>query len=65
MKMDIWVAGTLNQLFMRDSSTQIKLSKKKKKKKKNEVVCGKTLFFVIGPFHIFCIPRPFFLSTSF
>ena len=31
--MDIWVAGTLNQLFMRDSSTQIKFSKKKKKKK--------------------------------
>ena len=59
--MDIWVAGILNQLFMRDSSTQIKLSKKKK----NEVVCGKTLFFVIGPFHIFCIPRPFFLSISF
>ena len=44
LNMDIWVVGTVNQLFKRGSCDKVKLSK-------NKVVSGKTLFFVIGPFH--------------
>ena len=43
MNVYIWAIGTLNQLFIRGSCTQIKFSK-------NEVVYGKSTFFVIGPF---------------
>ena len=44
MNMDIWVVGTLNQLFMRGSYTF----------KKHTTVSGKNPFFVIGPF---CTPH--------
>ena len=44
MNVDIWVVSTLNQLFIRDSYTEIKCSKK------NKVVIDETPFFVIGPF---------------
>ena len=56
--MEIWLAGTLNQLFMRGSYTQIKL-------RKNKVVSGKTLFFLIDPFHTFCISHSIFLNIVF
>ena len=39
MNVDIWVIRTLNQLFMSDSYTKIKLTKK-----------NKIPFIVIGPF---------------
>ena len=42
--MNIWVVGTIDQLFKRGSCNKVKLSK-------NTVVSGKTLFFVIGPFY--------------
>ena len=48
--MYIWEIGAVNQLFVRSSYTQ-------KKKKKNEVVSGKSPFFVKGPFsahHLIC-----------
>ena len=48
--MDIWVVGTTNQL-LRGSLTETKFEK-------NEVVSGKTPFFLIGPFcthHCFCL----------
>ena len=40
MNVDILVVGTLNQLYIKGSYTEIKFS---------EVVSGKTPFFVIGP----------------
>ena len=43
MNMYIWEIGAVNQLFVRRSYTQIKFSK-------NEVVSGKSPFFVKGPF---------------
>ena len=43
MNMDIWVIGTINQLIIRNSYTQIKFSK-------NKEVCDKNPFFVIDPF---------------
>ena len=43
MNMDIWVVGTLNQLFIGSSQTETKFQKHK-------VVTDKTPFFVIGPF---------------
>ena len=58
MNMDILLANTLNQLFMRSSYTQIKFSK-------NNVANGKTPFFVIGRFRTFCILDSIFLSTGF
>ena len=54
--MDIWVVGTLNQLFfIRGSYTEIKFSKKKK-------ISGKTQFLVIGPL---CTPHSFCLYIGF
>ena len=41
--MDIWVVGTINQLFT-------EVLKLKQNFSKNKVFTGKTLFFVIGPF---------------
>ena len=55
MNMYIWAIGTLNQLSVRDSYTQIKLSK-------NEAVNGKSPFFVIGTF---CTPHSICLNISF
>ena len=43
MNMYIWALGTLNQLLIRGTYTQINFSKK------NEAVSGKSSFF-IGPF---------------
>ena len=43
MKIDIWVVGTSNQLFIRGTYTEIKFSK-------NKVDTGKTLLFVIVNF---------------
>ena len=57
MNMDILLADTLNQLFMRRSYTQIKFSK-------NNVASGKTPFFVIGRFRTFCILDSIFLSIG-
>ena len=45
MNIDVWLAPRLNQLFVRDSYTQIKFSKSK-------VVSDKIPLFVIGPFYI-------------
>ena len=45
---------TLNQLFIRDSNTEIKFSKK--------LNSGKSAFFVIGPF---CSPHSIYLNISF
>ena len=59
MNMDTWVIGTINQLCIRGSYTQIKFSKKKKKKK---IVSGKTPFFVIGSF---CMPDSICLNIGF
>ena len=44
MNVYIWAIGTLNQLFIRGSCTQINIFPE------NEVVNGKSTFFVIGPF---------------
>ena len=55
MNIDIWVVGRSDQLFMKGSYTETNLQK-------NEVVTGKTPFFVIGHFctiHFIC------LNTSF
>ena len=53
--MDIWVAGTSNELFLKGSKTGKKVFKKKK------VVTGKTPLFVIGPF---CSRRSVCLNTD-
>ena len=55
MNMDIWVVGTLNQLF-------IGIFKLKQNFQKNKVVTGKTPFFVIGPF---CTHRSIYLNIGF
>ena len=48
MNMDIWETGTLNELFIRGSYTQIKFSK--------QVFSCKTAFFVTDPFyHSVCL----------
>ena len=52
--MDIWVAGTSNQLVIRGFETQ--------KTQKNKVVTGKTPFFVIDPFST---PDTFCLNIGF
>ena len=54
MNLGIWVVGTLNQLLLRGSFTETKFSK-------NKVVCGKTPFFVIGPF---CTPLSICLNIN-
>ena len=49
--MDIWVAATSNQLFLRGFKTG-------KNFQKNKIVTGKTPLFVIGPFcsyHSICL----------
>ena len=43
MKMGIWVVGTVNQIFLRGSYTESKISN-------NKVVSGKSLFCVTGLF---------------
>ena len=55
MNMDIWVVATSNQLFIRGSQSETKLSE-------NEVVTGKTSFFVIRPFGT---PHPICLKIGF
>ena len=54
MNMDICVVGTLNQLFIRDSCTQIF--------KENEVVSENTPFFVIG---VFCTLHSICYNSGF
>ena len=51
--MDIWVVGTLNQLFI--------VLKLKQNFQKNKKVIGKTSFFVIDPF---CTHHSIFLTLS-
>ena len=48
--MDIWVVGTLNQLFTRDSYTEIKLLKKQE---------------LAGEIRSFCTPLSICLNISF
>ena len=51
MNMNIWVVGTSNQLFVRGSFTETKLSTKK-------IVTGKSSFFPKDPFytpHCICL----------
>ena len=55
MNMDIWVVGTLNQLFVR-------VPKLKQIFQKNKVVTGKAPFFAIGPF---CTHHSICLNTGF
>ena len=45
MNMDMWVVGTVNQLFRGDSHFQVKFSKTTNKR-----ISGKTLFVMMGPF---------------
>ena len=55
MNMYIWAIGILNQLFIRDSYSQIKFSKRMK-----------SLFFVISPFgtlHSFCLNNSFWQGS--
>ena len=54
--MYIWAIGTLNQLFITGSYTQIKFSKK------NEIVSGKNPFVLIGPFYT---PHSLCLNITF
>ena len=51
--MEIWVAGTSNQLFIQGFKTEIN--------SKNRVVTGKTPFFAINPF---CTPNYFCLNIG-
>ena len=51
MNMDIWIVGTSNQLFVRDSYTEKYFSK-------NKVVTGKTPFFC----EKLCTPHSIYLS---
>ena len=51
--MDIWVAGTSNQPFIRGFKTEIN--------SRNRVVTGKPPFFVIDPF---CTPESFCLNIG-
>ena len=53
MNVDIWVTGTLIQLFIRGSTTQIEFPRK---------LCGITPFFLIGPF---CTPHSMCLHIGF
>ena len=56
MSTDIWVVGTLNQLFKKE------VLKLKQNPQKNKVVTDKTPFFVIGPFgghHSICLSIDF------
>ena len=53
--MNIWVLGTLNQLF-------IKVLILEQNFQKNKVATGKTAFFVIGPF---CTPHSICLRGQF
>ena len=55
MNMDIWVIGTLNQIFIRNSCSQRKFSE-------DTVVSGKAPFFVIGPS---CTTLQFVLKLTF
>ena len=57
MNMDVGAVGTLNQLFIRGSLTEAKLSKKN-----NKVVTGKSPFFMIVPF---CIYHSIYHSIGF
>ena len=57
MNMDIWLAGTLNQLFMKGFYTQIKFSKK--------IKWLVVKLFVIGPFCTICIPNLSLLTLAF
>ena len=49
--MDIWVIGSLNQLFSRGFYSRIKFSKRKQKQ---QLVRGKNPLFVISPFGTPC-----------
>ena len=55
MIMAIWGVDTLNKIFIKVCYAQIKFPK-------NQVVSGKTVFFVIGPFYI---PHAICLSIGF
>ena len=55
MNVFIWAIGTINQLFIRGSCTQIKFSK-------NEVVNGKSTFSVTGSF---CTPHSICRNIGF
>ena len=54
MNMDIWLVGTSNQVFLRGSYTETKISK-------NKVVTRKIRFYVIGRF---CVPRSICLNRA-
>ena len=54
MNMDIWIVGTSNQFFVRDSYTEIFFSK-------NKVVTGKTPFFC----EKLCTPHSIYLNITF
>ena len=51
MNMYIWVIGILNQLFIKDSYTQIKFSKKRSSQWQMFVLCDK--FILYFPFNLF------------
>ena len=53
MNMDIWIVGTSNQLFVRDSYTEKFFSK-------NKVVTGKTPFFC----EKLCTPHSIYLNRA-
>ena len=55
MNMDIWVVGTSNQFFIRNSSTEIKFIK-------NKIVTDKMSFFLIVQFFT---PHSIYLNIGF
>ena len=57
MNVDIWLAGTLNQFFMKGFYTQIKFSKK--------IKWLVVKLFVIDPFCTICIPNLSLLTLAF
>ena len=50
MNMDIWVVGTVNQFFIRDSNIETKFSKKQSSYWQNSVLCDRSLSY--SPFYL-------------
>ena len=63
MNMDIWVVGTLNQLFIRGSKTETKFLKKSSCWQ-NLVLCNRFNLYSCTPYSI-CLNTDFFWQVSF
>ena len=53
MKMYIWAIGILNQLFIRDSYTQMKFSKKRCNQWQKPILCNMSILY--SPFIVFTL----------